>query len=85
MVTARALAPLGRLVGWAMPLVAADGALLAMKGSSAAEEIAAAAKPLRELRCAPPEILRGGRTGRIVHSHRGPGGPCGTRAARVTT
>ena len=57
-VTARALAPLGRLVGWGMPLVAAAGALLAMKGSSAAEEIAAAAKPLRELRCAPPEILQ---------------------------
>ena len=51
-VTARALAPLDRLVGWGMPLVAADGVLLAMKGSSAAEEIAAAAKALRKLRCA---------------------------------
>ena len=39
-VTARALAPLGRLVAWGMPLVAGAGALLAMKGSSAAEEIA---------------------------------------------
>jgi 16S rRNA (guanine527-N7)-methyltransferase len=57
-VTARALAPLVRLVGWALPLVAADGALLAMKGSSAAEEITAAAEALRELRCAPPEILQ---------------------------
>ena len=57
-VTARALAPLGRLVGWGMPLVAADGALLAMKGSSAAEEIAAAAEELRKLHCSPPEILR---------------------------
>jgi 16S rRNA (guanine527-N7)-methyltransferase len=56
-VTARALAPLGRLVGWAMPLVAADGVLLAMKGSSVAEEISAAAKALGELGCAPPEIL----------------------------
>ena len=56
-VTARALAPLDRLVGWGMPLVASRGVLLAMKGSSAAEEIAAAAKALRELRCAPPEIL----------------------------
>ena len=42
-VTARALAPLDRLLGWAMPLVAADGSLLAMKGVSAADEIAAAA------------------------------------------
>ncbi len=57
-VTARALAPLGRLLGWGMPLVAATGALLAMKGSSAAEEIEEAAKPLRDLRCAPPEILQ---------------------------
>jgi 16S rRNA (guanine527-N7)-methyltransferase len=41
-----------------MPLVAADGALLAMKGSSAAKEIEAAATALRKLRCAPPEILQ---------------------------
>jgi 16S rRNA (guanine527-N7)-methyltransferase len=56
-VTARALAPLGRLLGWAMPLVAARGELLAMKGRSAAEEIAAAAPQLRRLRCAPPEVV----------------------------
>jgi 16S rRNA (guanine527-N7)-methyltransferase len=56
-VTARALAPLGRLLTWAMPLVAEGGALLAMKGSSAAEEIAAASAELRKLRCAPPEQL----------------------------
>jgi 16S rRNA (guanine527-N7)-methyltransferase len=56
-VTARALAPLARLLGWGMPLVAATGALLAMKGNSAAEEIKAAATPLRELHCAPPEVL----------------------------
>jgi 16S rRNA (guanine527-N7)-methyltransferase len=56
-VTARALAPLDRLLGWAMPLVAPHGALLAMKGSSAADEIAAAAGSLRALGCAPPEIV----------------------------
>jgi 16S rRNA (guanine527-N7)-methyltransferase len=56
-VTARALAPLGRLLGWAMPLVRGSGALLAMKGSSAAEEIAAAAAPLQNLGCAAPELL----------------------------
>jgi len=38
-VTARAVAPLERLVGWAMPLVAQGGELLAMKGSNAAQEI----------------------------------------------
>ncbi|MDG4763051.1 16S rRNA (guanine(527)-N(7))-methyltransferase RsmG [Solwaraspora sp. WMMD406] len=39
-VTARAVAPLDRLVGWCLPLVESDGRLLAMKGSSAATEIA---------------------------------------------
>ena len=56
-VTARALAPLERLLGWGMPLVSSDGALLAMKGSSAADEIAAAAETVRSLRCAAPELL----------------------------
>jgi 16S rRNA (guanine527-N7)-methyltransferase len=40
-----------------MPLVAATGVLLAMKGSSAAEEIASAEPTLRELGCAEPELL----------------------------
>jgi 16S rRNA (guanine527-N7)-methyltransferase len=56
-VTARALAPLSRLVGWAMPLVAPGGALLAMKGRSAADEIEAASRELRKLGCAPPELV----------------------------
>jgi 16S rRNA (guanine527-N7)-methyltransferase len=56
-VTARALAPLSRLLGWAMPLVRPNGALLAMKGSSASDEIDAASRELRKLRCAPPELL----------------------------
>jgi 16S rRNA (guanine527-N7)-methyltransferase len=55
-VTSRAVAPLERLLGWSMPLVAATGAMVAMKGSSAAEEIEAARKALRRLRCAPPEL-----------------------------
>jgi 16S rRNA (guanine527-N7)-methyltransferase len=38
-VTARALAPLPKLLTWGLPLVADGGVLLAMKGSSAAEEI----------------------------------------------
>jgi 16S rRNA (guanine527-N7)-methyltransferase len=56
-VTARALAPLDRLLGWAMPLVNPDGVLLAMKGRSAAEEVAEASSILRELRCGPTEVL----------------------------
>jgi 16S rRNA (guanine527-N7)-methyltransferase len=46
-VTARAVAPLAKLLGWAMPLVAPGGMVLAMKGSSAAEEIAEAASVLK--------------------------------------
>ena len=45
-VTARALAPLPRLLTWGLPLVARGGVMLAMKGSSAAEEIAAAGAEL---------------------------------------
>jgi 16S rRNA (guanine527-N7)-methyltransferase len=46
-VTARALAPLPRLLGWAMPLVTDEGLVLAMKGSTAAAEIEAAGAELR--------------------------------------
>ena len=38
-VTARAVAPLGKLLTWALPLTAKNGQILAMKGSSAATEI----------------------------------------------
>jgi 16S rRNA (guanine527-N7)-methyltransferase len=41
-VTARAVAPLDRLVGWTLPLVRVGGNLLALKGRSAANEIDAA-------------------------------------------
>lgn len=57
-VTSRALAPLERLLRWSMPLVAPQGALVAMKGSSVDEEIAAARGVLTECRCAEPERLR---------------------------
>lgn len=56
-VTARAVAPLERLLGWSMPLVAADGALVAMKGSSAAEEIEAARQVLVDGGCGVPEVI----------------------------
>lgn len=39
-VTARAVAPLGRLAGWAMPLLRPGGLLVAMKGETAADEVA---------------------------------------------
>jgi 16S rRNA (guanine527-N7)-methyltransferase len=46
-VTARAVAALPKLLGWAMPLVAENGMVLAMKGSSAPAEIEAARGELR--------------------------------------
>jgi 16S rRNA (guanine527-N7)-methyltransferase len=39
-VTARAVAPLARLVGWCLPLLTPSGQLLALKGRSAAAELA---------------------------------------------
>jgi 16S rRNA (guanine527-N7)-methyltransferase len=57
-VTARALAALPKLLGWSMPLVAEQGVLLAMKGSSAADEIAAAG----------PDLKRWGARAEVVRS-----------------
>lgn len=48
-VTARAVAALDKLAKWTLPLVADGGMLLAMKGSSAQDELDAASKVLRRL------------------------------------
>lgn len=56
-VTSRAVAPLITLVGWSMPLVSPTGSMVAMKGSSVAEEIPAARQVLAELGCSAPEVL----------------------------
>jgi 16S rRNA (guanine527-N7)-methyltransferase len=55
-VTSRAVAPLDRLLDWSMPLVDPEGALVAMKGSSAAEEVEAARAALERWGCAEPEV-----------------------------
>ncbi len=47
-VTARAVAPLKKLLSWALPLVAHGGQVLAMKGSSAPQEIIDAASVLKK-------------------------------------
>ena len=46
-VTARAVAPLGKLLTWALPLTAKGGQILALKGSSAATESANATDILK--------------------------------------
>jgi 16S rRNA (guanine527-N7)-methyltransferase len=57
-VTSRAVAPLGRLLDWSMPLVRPGGVLAAMKGQGAEEEVAAAARELRAHRAGRVEVLR---------------------------
>jgi 16S rRNA (guanine527-N7)-methyltransferase len=56
-VTSRAVAPLERLLQWSMPLVAPEGALVAMKGSNVEEEIETARPVLTRWQCAEPEVL----------------------------
>ena len=48
-VTARAVAPLERLAAWCLPLLSPGGRLLALKGSSAGEELKSAKLALRKL------------------------------------
>ncbi len=59
-VTARAVAPLGRLAGWCCPLVRVGGLLVAVKGSRAADEMAAAASTLASWGMGPAQVLRVG-------------------------
>jgi 16S rRNA (guanine527-N7)-methyltransferase len=48
-VVARAVAPLGRLCGWALPLLAEGGLLVAMKGSAADNEVARDSAAVRQI------------------------------------
>lgn len=48
-VTARAVAPLARLAGWALPLLRPGGLLVAMKGQTASDEVARDAAAVRSL------------------------------------
>lgn len=59
-VTARAVAALDKLARWTLPLVAEDGTLLAMKGSSAADEVQNAEKVLTKLGGVDPTISQYG-------------------------
>jgi 16S rRNA (guanine527-N7)-methyltransferase len=48
-VTSRAVAPMGRLVRWSLPLVREGGEMVAMKGSTAAAEVEDVTTLLRQL------------------------------------
>jgi 16S rRNA (guanine527-N7)-methyltransferase len=59
-VTSRAVAPMERLAGWSLPLTRSGGLFLAMKGSSAQEELAGAGRVLRRLGGREARVLRVG-------------------------
>jgi 16S rRNA (guanine527-N7)-methyltransferase len=63
--TARAVAPLDRLVGWAAGLLRPGGELLAIKGQSAAMELEAAEPVLAQLGVRSAEVLQAGH-GRVI-------------------
>jgi len=54
---ARAVAPLERLAGWALPLLRPGGQLLALKGETARSELESAAKQLPDLGASRWELL----------------------------
>ena len=64
-VTARAVAPLGRLASWTLPLVAPCGRLLAIKGAGADEEVSRDVVAVRAAGGAAVEIVQCGVN--IVH------------------
>jgi 16S rRNA (guanine527-N7)-methyltransferase len=63
--TARAVAPLDRLAGWAAGLLRPGGQILAIKGQAAAEELAAAQPELSRLGVRSAEVLMAGQ-GRVI-------------------
>ncbi|MDT0329722.1 16S rRNA (guanine(527)-N(7))-methyltransferase RsmG [Nocardiopsis lambiniae] len=60
-VTARAVAPLPRLAGWALPLLRKGGSLLALKGEQAEAELVAAEQAVSKLRPNVSDVIRVGR------------------------
>ena len=77
-VTARAVAPVDRLAGWALPLLRTGGRLLAMKGEQAATELAAAGPVLHRFGASDSAVVEVGSAelgtlSRVVVAHRGAG------------
>jgi len=69
-VTSRAVAPLPKLLSWSLPLLRPGGSMLALKGTSAADELASARNDLARWRVASAEAREipaiGGRATVIV-------------------
>ncbi|WP_189131517.1 16S rRNA (guanine(527)-N(7))-methyltransferase RsmG [Wenjunlia tyrosinilytica] len=59
-VTARAVAPLDRLAGWGLPLLRQRGEMLALKGDTAEEELAAARDALHKLGAVEWSVVQAG-------------------------
>lgn len=66
-VVARAVAPLSRLVGWAVPLLRPGGTLLALKGVSAPDELRDAAAAVRSPQIRSTEVLAAPEGGTVTH------------------
>lgn len=95
-VTSRAVAALETLLDWSMPLVAPEGSLVAMKGSSIAEEIETARPRIKAWELSEPEIIPVGEDGagttllrvswaqpsRVGFPVRVPGAPGGSQKTR---
>ena len=85
-VTARAVAPLERLAGWAMPLLRPGGRLLAQKGEQAQAELDAALPVLRRAGAVSAEVVQVGSAelatdGRVVVATRSTSVPARKRPA----
>ncbi|WP_288792336.1 16S rRNA (guanine(527)-N(7))-methyltransferase RsmG [uncultured Corynebacterium sp.] len=59
-VTSRAVAPLGKLAGWSLPLVRHGGSMLALKGASVAEELERDARAIAKAGGITPNIFQVG-------------------------
>ena len=89
-VVARAVAPLDRLAGWALPLLRPGGRLLALKGDRADDELAVAGPMLPRAGAVSSEVVVVGdpalfTDGRVVVVTRTPGTLPGTKPGRDTT
>lgn len=88
-VTARAVAPVDRLAGWALPLLRQGGRLLAMKGEQAAAELAAAGPALHRFAGIDGAVIEVGSVehgtlARVVVVHRSASQLAAVRTSRPT-